>query len=527
MNKLLSLKDFGLVGIIGDLKPYEIPQNAFSSGLNYRIVNNTILSYNGSFAVSTPPTNINAGLIVPVFSTGFLFYLLLGLTKAYGYNGTAWGDVTSLAGYAALSSGDELKWNGCQMGLIAIVNNPKSNIEYWNPLSITQILQPLKFDAVNTWAAKGFKCKVIRAHKTFLFALSLTEGATKLPDSYRWSHPADINGLPFSWDETDLASVAGKASVGEGGELMDGLTLRNSFALYSNQAVHLLDEIPSELIFSKRKLSSNFGLAATNALTSAISNHYFLTDGDILVNDGNSLKSILTNKLKKKLASGLDALTIGNSYAVTNPVAKEVWVCVPEIGHDLPNLAYIYNWEFDSVSLREIPANISRLAYGKTLVNPGTLTSAVTWASSSGNWTAQRYGWGGLGDPTFFLNGLLSSNNSTSAVRSLIKDDQSAPLNTLLERIGLQLESIEQVSTIVRVYPHISSPGNVSFQFGSQMFPNDNVTWQSPVTFTPNTQRKIDLLITGMLFSFRVLSVGSNSFEFTGIDFEYVNNGAR
>ena len=80
---------------------------------------------------------------------------------------------------------------------------------------------------------------------------------------------------------------------------------------------------------------------------------------------------------------------------------------------------------------------------------------------------------------------------------------------------------------MVRIYPHISSSGDVSIQIGSQQFVGGSVNWEDPQIFNPDEQRKLDFRTTGELFCWRVSSIGNARFTISGIDFEYSNAGLR
>ncbi|MCK4710640.1 MAG: hypothetical protein KAU21_18645, partial [Gammaproteobacteria bacterium] len=66
-----------------------------------------------------------------------------------------------------------------------------------------------------------------------------------------------------------------------------------------------------------------------------------------------------------------------------------------------------------------------------------------------------------------------------------------------------------------------------SIQIGSQEIAGGAVTWEDSVTFTPDTDRKVDIKSTGALHCWRVSSVGTGHFDISGLDFDGVYAGAR
>ena len=64
-------------------------------------------------------------------------------------------------------------------------------------------------------------------------------------------------------------------------------------------------------------------------------------------------------------------------------------------------------------------------------------------------------------------------------------------------------------------------------QVGSQQHAEDTITWKPPIRFYSGRQRKVDMRVTGELFSFKVSSTGIGTFEMSGMDVEYVMAGSR
>ncbi len=518
---LLKLNNLGFQSINFDLEPCDLPPDILTYGINYRLLNNKIQGFNISRVLSTPPVNFYAGLIMPVIGQSGNFYLVVGRNAAYVYNGVQWYNVTSVIGYNALSEGDELLWQGCMLGKIPIINNPNHFPEYWSPQSFTQKLQPLKFKPTDTWQQMGYHAKIIRSHMTFLFALNLTEGADELPTTYRWSTAADINGLPFTWDETDLSGIAGKAQIsGAAGAIVDGLSLRDSFCIYSERAITMLDYVQGEFIFKARTITSNHGLLAKNCVVEALGVHYFLSDGDILYNDGNVVNSILHKQLKSRLTNNLDSSNYANSFAKVNPITKEIWFCIPENGHVYPSLAIIYNYIDKTTSIRKLPSNLTGIDHGPVILSPLTYDNVTGTFNTIDKVISY--------DPTSqFSRTIVAVNNTNSSITSLELDDGNTEQNIILERTGLVLEDQATVKTTQSVYPHIQCTGPVLIQLGSQDYVGGPVRWKPSVEFWPSTQRKVDIRTTGKLLAYKVSSIGNIPFTLTGLDIEYVTNGRR
>lgn len=519
MSKVLTINNVGYNQVSSDLDPSNLPANAISSGLNFRAIRDCIESYNGHTQLYAPSSGFEVGALDVVVTSNGSYYVLLGKGAVKVFDGISWYDITTADLIATpMSSGEEQSWVKTKLGSIPIYNNVYHYPVYWSPQSTSQVLQYLKFDATNTWKAKNYRCAAIRAHKNFLFALNLTEGSTELPYSYRWSHPADINGLPPSWDDTDISYIASKEQIaGSGGNIIDGRSIGGSFCIYSASAINILDYTGGEFVWANRNLSAHYGLLSLDCVTDLAGINYFITDGDILRNDGNSLESILDTKMRRAFAASLSSSNYANCKALSVPNKSEVWFFIVEEGSTLPSIIYIYNVLTNIVSVRSI-SNMSAAAYGVKF------SGNDSWDSAVGSWDTEETPWNNSTSP--FNSEVLSVGQSNSAVYTL--DSTSTSYDTVLERTDLSLtDELDKATTIVNVYPKIHCDGLVNFRLGSQRFVGDDVTWKTAVTFDPRVQRKISLRSTGKLHAWKLSSIGADKFKFYGMSIEFELAGSR
>lgn len=519
--KTFNIRDVGTKGLNSDIAPWDLPEAFITYGKNFRVYTNYFQTAGGYQDWQTVPNSINPGFLMFVGDSDNPFWVVCGRSAIQSFNGATWFDITP-AGFSPLVAGAELLWTGCLLGRIPVFNNFLSYPFYWSPPEGAQALQLLPWDASNTWEDVGIRAKVIRSHKNFLFALNLQEGATEYPNTYRWSHPADINGLPFSWDETDPSSIAGRASIGGNyGPIVDGLTLRDTFAIYSESGINILTYTGDEFVWNRRALSSTVGLISSNALAEVKGRHFLMVDGDIVMNDGTTINSIVHSRIQRTFNARINPDYYFRSFAVRNNVDKEVWFCVPHEDSEYPNVAYVYNWKEDSWSIRDLPADTTFAAYG-----PKT-TPMQTWDTWAGTWDQQVSPWGNTQKTPFddTVIGIDISDNMRIIDPSGARD--SGDLQTILERTDIPINGLENVTTIVKAYPHISGTSEVEIEFGSQKVAGGPVSWKAPVTFRPGVDRKIDIRSTGQLHSWRISSNIQGNWAFSGMDLEYEDAGKR
>lgn len=511
----------GKNGLNTDIAPWDLDMSFVTSGVNFRVYANYIETAGGYEIWGTAPSAFHPGHIMFAGDSDNRSWLIAGREGIYSFDSTTWNDVTNPE-FITLPDDTELDWTSCMLGQIPILNNFQAYPVYWSPPVGAQVLTQLPFDAAQSWEDVNMRAKVIRSHKNYLFALYIQEGATEYPNVYRWSHPADINGLPFTWDETDPSSLAGRASIGgDFGPIVDGLTLRDSFVIYSESGINALNESGDEFIWARRALSSSVGLISKNCLIEVRGTHLLIADGDILANDGSNIRSLINNRLQRQFAARLNPEYFFRSFAVRNDADREVWFCVPSEDAEYPNLAYIYNWKEDSWAIRDLPSELTFAAYGPKG------TPLLTWDNWQGSWDEQRIPWGSPKKAPFD-GGVVGVRLSSEAV---ILDPTGPRENgsdlTILERTDIPVDGQEQVTTIVEVYPKIAGASPVILEFGSQKVPGGPVSWKPPQQFTPGVDRKLNVRTTGSLHCWRISSPIEANWQFSGMDFIYEHSGKR
>lgn len=528
MKKSLQVSDFARAGINSDLLPWDLPASFLTHGNNLRISNKRIKPFGGYSVWAEMPNTDPAGFIMHVGSTSGKYWLIGCLDSLYSWDGTTFNDVTNVAGYAGII--DESLWSGCMLSSLAVVSNPGDYPQYWDPDNPSGLSVDLPWDATNTWRDVSEHCDIIRSHKQFLFALRVTVDGVQSDDAVRWSVPADINGVPETWDPIDTTKVAGLTNLGgDGGIIIDGFSLRDAFVVYREKSVSIFDYVGGNFVWQIRHQSTSVGLLATDCLVEVKGKHFFIGDGDVLVNDGNSIQSLMHHRLRVSFISDFNDEFYFNAYAVKHNVLSEVWFCIPSGDSEFPNKAYIYNWRDDSWAIRDLPVT-AHGSYGSQQVGGPSWGSVVgTWLTISSIWNS-----GGLSplQNTIVAIQKGSDNEESSFNRLLLPDYNDLSITTkynfVIEREGFPLEGMDQVTTITRVYPHMDGPGDCFVQVGSQDWPGAPTRWKPAVLFRPTLDRKVDVRTTGELHCFRIYKDDVEAvFNVSGFDIEYVLAGER
>jgi len=541
MAEILRINQMGNQGLNSDTAPWELPLGYITYGHNFRSKFGKMYPFSGSYAMlSAPENNTGYGFLTRIRNSISDYWVQASRSDVYivDIRVNKWVRISEMD-YDLLEGG-EFDWNATQLGQYLIMNNPGSYPEYYldipdnddrnhleelpfmpNPLYDPEfpdnILDPQP--QFLTWKKLGQGCKIMRSHKDFLIALNLT-GDDPAPNGYRISHPADINGLPFTWDERDTSGIAIKATLGgDGGEIVDGLTLRDSFFIYSRSSLdYLVYNSNSEFYWERKELSSTAGLLRSNCLVEVKGSHFFLSEGDMVMNNGNDITSIIYNKLLRRFNANTSEDTSKTSFVVKHDLAKEIWFCVPEDSSPTPNMAYVYNWKEDTWNLRDLPYNTVSASYGHLV------SLNDQWGVASGTWASDNNTWG----ITRTYNEILGANDSTGKLMDLDtnSDINEEALNCVIERTDFPLADHRGNNMIIRAYPSAEGDPFI-MQFGSQQQAGGPVNWESEQVFTPGVTRKLDFRSTGELLCYRIKSIDKNRFKISGMQIEYVPSGVR
>lgn len=517
---LLRLDQFAMKGLNSDIAPSALDGNYFTHAENIRIYNGAIHPFGGHTEIADIPDGVGVGMLYYVASKSGNFIIMLGTNKILHHVGGTNFQEKQPTGFIPINNTD--LWSAASLGEIPIINHPDIGPYYYH--YPTAEYKPLVWDSQSDWSQAQKTCSIIRSHKQFLFALGLTENGIEMPDAIRWSAPADVGSIPPTWDELDTTNVAGLVTLGgSGGPAVDGLSLRDSFVVYRERSISIFDYVGGRYVWRIRHLSESAGLLARNCIVEANGAHYFIGNGDVYRNDGTSIRSIMHNRIKKQFSLDINPNHYQRSYALHYIIKSEIWFCIPTGQSEYPDIAYIYNYLDDTWSIRDIPTSTNAI-YGTPPA------ASDQWDQITDNWEGFTQPWNEQ-ESSPYSNSLLTVDKG-STDKLVVLDTPisliSTPFSSIIERTEFALEGVNNVTTINKVYPHVTGLGKIFIQFGSQKNAGGPTTWKTAVEFDPTKDRKIDLRSTGELHCFRIFSNDVKSdYAFTGMDIEYVMAGKR
>lgn len=514
---IVDIDNVGRVGIVTDIKPHELPPEAWTSGQNVRMRDNAVVKTLGYQAVMDPPT-IAPYQLLPVGNDTSYFWLYMGLTKVYVYNGSAHTNITRQTAsvdvnYAATA---DKGWNGGVLGGIPILNNGLDTPQAWDPQAIATKLAELANWPANTTAG------VIRVFGNYLVALDVTVSSVRNPHLVRWSHLSDPGAVPTSWDFTDATVDAGRKELSDtAGFIVDCLPLGRVNILYKEDAVYTMQHIGGNFIFAFNLAFKEFGMLTKRCAREFFGKHLVVTIDDIVIHDGRSAKSILTKRYRKTLFNEINSTNYTRSFMVVHNNFHEMWFCYPTAGQSFATKALVWNWDDNTFSFRDLPS-VAHIA-------PGFLDSSASdaWDSAIGVWNTDTVPWNQrLYSPT--NNTLIMAGAANTKLYEADKTDQNAGSNmtAFIQREGLAVAGndrhgnpkVDMTSRkfVSRIWPKLSSTGPLNVYVGGQENIGGAITWNGPHSFDPSVDDSIALEVNTPFIAVKFESTSDISWQLDG-----------
>lgn len=521
---IVSIMPAGSLGLIKDLNPAELPPNAWSDGQNARFLNGTVEPFKESQLLGTT-TGFQGVWAYPTVdpATGLAVWLVMGASKAKCFTDNVLTDVTRSAGDYTGQESD--RWSGGALSGVLVANNGVDVPQAWLTPGGSNLLVNLA-----NWPATA-RAKALRSFKQFLIALDITKGSTRYPTLVKWSHPADPGTVPASWDETDPTKDAGEYPLSETvGACVDCLPLKDVNIIYKQDSVWGMQYIGGALIFRFYKIFGDWGMPHRDCAIEFLSGRHFVFTGtDLVVHDGNSVRSVANKKVRKMLRR-VTSSQLQTCYTTINQEVEEVWFCFRQQvdSYLAADTAIVYNWVDETISVREL-RNYRYIQAGR--IDP-PLAAGTTWNTVTGVWEEKPGIWGQVS--------LFPAVSRLFAIgtQELVWEDSNAlrGLLVLLEREGLgvparatQAPDMSSMKFLQRVWPRFTGTQGktVYVTLGTAQGVGEPTRWGERIPFTIGVMKKVDCTFTGRTFAFRIESVDDSPWAFDGLDADVKFVGAN
>lgn len=426
-------------------------------------------------------------------------------------DGTAWymegTNATQMDNSLLSAITDPVHFSSTLLNGVAVISNGSDEPVFWGTAGNVATL--------TDWTATE-SCGFIVAFQYHLFALDISGPGGTFRSLLRWSDAAQPGTIPNSWTPGG-STTAGDVELSDSpGPLLTAVPLRDSLMIYKRSSTYQCKFVGGDNIFNFRKVQAASGALTRHSVCDVNGRHVIVTDGDIVVSDGATVRSIGEARVKDWLFNQLDQDNFQNLFCTYNRAQGEVLIGFPSSGNQFCDTGLVYNVELDSFGVRDL----STVAHASVGVVDDT-TDSNTWADRTEVWADAVGPWGG------------SSVSSARDSLVLISADEmrqqdvsdAVTLTAYLSKYSMALGDASRVKFVRRV--HVKAQANYGTLFvrvGSQMEPNDSITWSSEVSIT-DPEQVVNCFAQGRYISVECRSAGSDVWKLTGLELEVEMRG--
>lgn len=513
---LVKVPAVGQIGVVKDLSQHELPINAWSDARNIRFLDGYAYQFYGHGEVYNSPSVVPQ-YVLPVNISGNRYWVYMSAAKSYAvtYSGgvVTHTDIT----HATPRTGVVNQWTHALLSGLPVVNvGDTSKV----PMSWDLNTANKFIDLVN-WPVSTY-CKSLRAYKNFLVALNVTAAGVSKPFLVKWSHPADPGAFPSSWDPADTTKDAGETDLSEAvSPIVDGLALRDSFIIYTENSTHRMDYVGGQSVFRFSKILGMSGMLNRNCAVEFDGWHFVVTGSDVIIHDGQSANSVLDKVTRRSFFQTIDVTNRGLVFCFKNPFLNEIFLCYPSIGASSCDKAMVYNFVDKTVSFRDLP-NLNHANYVSVSNDLGGL-----WSQDNDSWDSDLTFWNGPDYTPDTARVLMASTD-----QKLYMLDASASFNgslptAYLERRGLSFDTPESIKCVKGIRARISGNAGqtVIISVGTATTPYADPVY-TDVTYTIGTTVAADLFVSGRYIAVKYASGTAFQWRLDSFEFDVDTVGA-
>jgi hypothetical protein len=203
--------------------------------------------------------------------------------------------------------------------------------------------------------------------------------------------------VPASWDPTDPTNICGfQPLAAKEGPLVDGLELGDDFFVYATDAIYRMTYLPENLQqpMMFESFTDGYGALATGCVVEWDGQHVVLGQNDIYMHDGRTVKSLVTNRLKRQILGSISSVYYARAKVVNVRPYEEIWFLIPSSASAAGEIDTIWAWNYvsDAWTKRKPPPGLRYAAPGVRPINWGSTTwdtdddawenDVTTWAES-------------------------------------------------------------------------------------------------------------------------------------------------
>ena len=474
------------------------------------VTGTTIFTYNNIPAAY----NVSSVNITVTGATTFTY----PLTTDPVTNATSVGGLVVLGAAAVNYTGArDDRWSGGVLGGLLVMNNG---------VDVPQYLQAgvMRLRPLQGWSSL-WRCAFMVPFKQYLIAFDVTKDIGKAdgrnPHMMKWSTAAVPGSLPTSWDHTDPKLDAGEVDIAETPDLLvDAMQWGESLIVYKQRSMYSVRFVGQPFIFQIQRLPTESGMLFRGCGASTPQGHVVLTAGDVVLFNGQSVKSVADGWVRKYIFDKIDSTNYKRAFVVANPQNDEALICIPTPGDENCTQALVWNWKTATWGKRDL----DQMRFGA--VGQVDNFAGLSWDSDTDSWESDSSAWN---EDEYSPNEsrlLLLGDNKVLNFDVSNTDDGSTPLHGELERTGLWLDDAQMVKLLKGLQMRIDAPAGaeVTVTFGASMIPDSQTVWGDPMTFIVGTDFKVDGFAQGRYLAVKIAC--SRPWRLRAIDLDVVGAGS-
>jgi hypothetical protein len=537
------IRDIAKYGVLCDPDPYNLPDTAWSFGVNIRFRNGKVSSgpvFRNVFPLGTASPRYSVAAS-PVSGLDLLFTGYLN-GKLYKFNGSET-DYT-LAGYTPSSA--EGTWSQTSLANILYVN--RSDRAPWYLRSSDTAFQnlgvpsgaPTSWDSTHT-------CQLLRTCGGALVALNVTKGATNYPTMVKTSSIPLSGVIPASWDISLANTLATENILAElKGSITDAQQFGSYLVIYGLSEAWFMQADQSIQVYNYRKLPFQKGSLNANCSFELDGKHFVFGVDDIWMHDGNSEVSIVDEKNRDFIFSSINMSKKNRCFISHNAQLKELsfnyisgdrgvgFLGAP----DGCNRAAVYNYSDKTMTFDDLPLVYSSASANLSISTTYATTTAL-YSTTGGSYLDQEDGFKrtpvyvGDSNTTYNLTTSLYAQDLFGTGSTVaFPVDTNATLPRYLERDGIDLDSLNLdlrgYKVVSSIYPQGrfgAGAAPLMFSVGAADFFTTTPIFSAYQPYDGNTNYKLDFNIAGRWLSMKIKYSDYNEMSLSGFDIDIHADG--
>ena len=394
------------------------------------------------------------------------------------------------------------EYSSALINSLPVISNARDEPVYWDGGLVLQTLPD--------WTATE-SCRFIAVLKFHVFAMNISGPGGTFVNLVKWSAATEPGTVPSSWTPA-ADNDAGDVELADSpGPILCAYPLGDALYIYKRSSTYQVRFVGGNSVFAFRKVQSASGALTPRAVCDIGGAHFIVNDGDILINDGTSRKSVGESRVKDFLFNQISDDEFVQLFCTYNRAKDEVLIGFPTQGSTYCDLALVYDLSRDSFGVRDL-AQVTHAPVGQVRDS----IPSDTWANSTEVWADATEVWAAA-----LFVGATDSLMTLKTVEFTQEDvNEVTVMDAVIGRTGLTFGEPERVKFVRRVHVRTREPFNILFvRAGGSMTPNGAITWAPEVPIA-NTQSIVNIFATGRYIGIEIRSDSGSTWKITGVDLE-------